>query len=286
MRTEKNMNTKDNNEYCLSNIDNYKGNLTYSLQEILVKFVSVIMEYVSFISEKIIMKNEQYYCFIFERGLYSIIHVFSIILYHTNNLDLSIYHCQKAYYFYIEFIEQIADDNVTFLKLSSKDAVMFVYKRTIFEINNDVRKKQKSPNDDTLKIYSQLDLYIGFYKKLFRSLVYCDNFDYMNKEVWLNKNTTYIQDIAGYLNKSKLKPLQLECLDIFCNILANHKLSFITICDLIIAFLKALPSKKTIAMQKIIIQKMTDPSINSHIEENIYENLIHYIFSDDAIGSC
>lgn len=286
MRQEKNMNTKDNNEYCLNNIDNYKHDLSCSLQEILVKLVSVIIEYVRFISEKIIMKNKEYYCFIFERGLYSIIHVFSIIFYHTNNLDLTIYHCQKAYYFYIEFIEQIADDNVTFLKLSSKDAVMFVYKRTIFEINNDVRRKQKKTSEDMTKIYSQLNLYIGFYKKLFSSLINCPDFDYTNKDIWLNKNIIYTQDIAVYLNKIKLKPLQLECLNIFCNILDQDKLSFISIYDLIMAFVRALPSKKTITMQKNIIKKMTDTSINTYIEENTYDNLINYIFSDDIAASC
>lgn len=50
---------------------------------------------------------------------------------------------KKAYYFYIEFIEQISDNNVTFLQLSSRDAILFVYKRTIFELNNEYIKNIK-----------------------------------------------------------------------------------------------------------------------------------------------
>jgi hypothetical protein len=96
-----------------------------------------------FISEKTTMKNKLYYKFIFERGIETLLHVFSIIFYYTKNLELTFYHTQKAYYFYIEFIEQISDDNVTFLQLSSRDAVMFVYKKTIFDINNEYKKNIK-----------------------------------------------------------------------------------------------------------------------------------------------
>ena len=59
----------------------------------------------------------------------------------TGYLELSFYHTQKAYYFYIEYIEQISDDNITFLQLTSRDAILFVYKKTIFELNNDCKKK-------------------------------------------------------------------------------------------------------------------------------------------------
>lgn len=282
MKPNKFMQSKDNNEFCLSNLDNYKDKITCSMQEILVKFVSVISEYVRFISEKITMKNKEYYRYIFERGLYSIIHVFNIIFYHTNNLDLSIYHCNKAYYFYIEFIEQIADDNVTFLKLSSKDAVMFVYKRTIFEINNDIRRKPKLTNEEDAKIFALLELYIVFYKKLFTSMMYCDNFDYPNKEVWLNKNVTYIEDIATYLNKIKPKPLQLECLNTFSNFLVSDQLSFVSISDLIVAFLRELPYKKSVSSQKKIMSNINDCITSNYIKEYGYEGLINHIFSDNS----
>ena len=39
-----------------------------------------------------------------------------------------------------EFIEQIIDIQHSFLQLSSRDASVFVYKKTIYEINNEYRK--------------------------------------------------------------------------------------------------------------------------------------------------
>ena len=63
-----------------------------------------------------------------------------MLLLYTKNIELTITHCNKALYYYIEFIGQIADDNHSYLQLNSKDASLFIYKKTIFEINNDYRK--------------------------------------------------------------------------------------------------------------------------------------------------
>ena len=41
----------------------------------------------------------------------------------------------------IEFINQITDDSNKFLQLCSRDASIYVYKKTIFDINNEYRKK-------------------------------------------------------------------------------------------------------------------------------------------------
>ena len=60
---------------------------------------------------------------------------------YTKNLEITMHHCKKAYCYYVEFIGQIGDDNHSFLQLNSKDATLFVYKKTIFEINNNIANK-------------------------------------------------------------------------------------------------------------------------------------------------
>lgn len=153
-------------DFTLFNISNYKPIIENSVSEILTKFVEVIVEYMRFISEKISMKNKIYYRFIFERGIETLIHVFTFMLYYTKNLELTFYHTQKAYYFYIEFIEQISHDNVTFLQLSSRDATLFVYKKTIFELNNEYRKTIKPPTTEEQNILSTVDMYTHIYKNM------------------------------------------------------------------------------------------------------------------------
>ena len=44
---------------------------------------------------------------------------------------------KQAIFYYVEFIGQIGEDSQGFLQLNSKDAILFVYKKTIFDINND-----------------------------------------------------------------------------------------------------------------------------------------------------
>ena len=64
------------------------------------------------------------------------------------NLDLSIHHCDKSTLYYVEFIEQIGNDTNSYLRLNSKDASLFIYKKTLFDINNEYRKQFNLENID------------------------------------------------------------------------------------------------------------------------------------------
>ena len=122
-------NLSDYSHYMLHISSNYKPSIKNSVLEILNKFIEVILEYTRFISEKVAKKNKKYNKFIFERGLKTLIHVFSIIFYYTKNLELSFYHTQKAYYFYVEFIEQIS---VFFHLLFEHRIIFFSFSKHVF----------------------------------------------------------------------------------------------------------------------------------------------------------
>ena len=78
----------------------------------------------------ITIKNGKISQFIISRGLNTITHVFTNLLYYTKNVDILYFHCEKAFYFYAEFVTQISEDDKTFLQLSSRDATNYVYKKT------------------------------------------------------------------------------------------------------------------------------------------------------------
>ena len=129
-------------------------------------FVLLINEYIKFILEKTKLKNSKFLKFIIIRGCYTVTNVFNNILYYTKNLDLTFYHCQKAYYYYIEFIEQITDEKNTFLQLTSRDAITYVYKKTIYEINNDVRKNVVVINKDQNYKFNMITTNIKKFNKI------------------------------------------------------------------------------------------------------------------------
>ena len=76
---------------------------------------------------------------------------------YTNNLELTHYHTKKGFYYYIEFIEQsISKKNIN-LNLTSQDAVMFVYKKTInnFTINH-----------ISCKLHNKIKIFLNIYNYL------------------------------------------------------------------------------------------------------------------------
>ena len=267
-----NNNLSDYSHYMLYNSSNYNPSIKHSVLEILNKFVEVIIEYIRFISEKVAKKNTRYNKFIFERGLNALIHVFSIIFYYTKNLELSFYHTQKAYYFYIEFIEQISDDNITFLQLSSKDAILFVYKKTIFELNNECKKNTKEPSFEEKNILRIVDLYINMYKGI---ALYIMNHNYEN----INTSCNLIKNVCETLNKYKMNYDQIDCVYEFTALLYNTKIEVIDFFNLLDEFIKKVCLKKKID-ENIIKHKMYDIKINDFIIDNELINIVEHIFSN------
>jgi hypothetical protein len=269
----------DNSNYILYSVSNYKHVIDNNVSEILTKFVSVIIEYMRFISEKITMKNKPHYKFIFERGIETLLHIFSVIFYYTKNLELTFYHSQKAYYFYIEFIEQISDDNVTFLQLSSRDAIMFVYKKTIFDINNEYRKTIKEPSIDEKNILTTVDLYTCIYKTMVQFIINHADFKYDNKIIYINECCDYIQAISEILNKNKIKMCFLECIYLFTNLLTDKQIEIKTFFILLDEFIKKIITKKRLD-DKIIKNKIYDSVINSFIINDEINKIVDWILTE------
>ena len=271
------LNEKSN--YVLYNVSNYKPHIDNLVQEILNKFVTAIIEYMRFISEKITMKNKLYYKFIFERGIETLMHIFSTIFYYTKNLELTFYHTQKAYYFYIEFIEQISDDNVTFLQLSSRDAILFVYKKTIYELNNEYKKNIKEPTADEKNILSFVNSYTYIYKNIVQFIINHKDFKYETKMDYINLSCDCIEFISETLNKTKIKKGSIDCIYLFTNLLADKKIEIKEFFSLLEEFIRKINIKKRID-DKTIKNKIYDSEINNFIADNEINKIVEWIFTD------
>jgi hypothetical protein len=259
----------DNPQYTISRTENYKAKNTHQTQDILTKFVSLAIEYLSFIDEKIHMKNQECYKFIIMRGLETIIHVFSLLFYYTKNLDLTYYHSQKAYYFYIEFIEQISDDNVSFLQLSSRDATTFVYKKTIYEINNEYKKTFRELLTEEKAVLHYLDTYMYIYK----NIVLC----YIQTTPLVSQNWSNLLSKINSLDptKTKLKQPHLDNIILFTNLyISNSKTisNSLNKIEVIEEFIRHFLSKKKLPDMSVIRQNIYhyfDNDINTNIDTGI-----------------
>jgi|688.fasta_scaffold406861_2 hypothetical protein len=138
-------------KHSLTNPDNYKKSIDCSISIVIEKYFNLILDYYNNIYSIVHFKNNTYSKYIIIRGLDTLTNVFLNILSSTKNIDLTYFHCQKAFYFYIEFIDQISDDEKTFLQLTSRDATTYVYKKTIFEICQEHRKQNDSEHNEKCK---------------------------------------------------------------------------------------------------------------------------------------
>ena len=179
--------------FSISNIKNYKTELEYKNANNYIKsIVELLTEFLNYTVSNVKVKDNKYYLFIIKRGLGTIIHIFKILLLYTRNFSLALYHTKKAYIYYVEFIGQIGFNQNIFLQLNSKDATLFVYKKTIFNINAEYKKNHYLQNGETmifdilshiLNIYVDITMYaltdgelemievVRFYKKTCNKLI-------------------------------------------------------------------------------------------------------------------
>ena len=185
----------------LNNSKNYKKTLEDSVSDIIKNYIRLIKEYLVLCGDAIFMKNEGYYKYILNRGINSLEHVFLMLLLYTRNLELTRHHCQKSSYYYIEFIGQIGDDNHSCLQLNSKDACLFVYKKTIFEIEQKYRKEFSLESPD-LKL-SNVEQLIKMYNLNISLIIQNTNFTSVSSTDTNNmKMDEFIEMVEEELNKS------------------------------------------------------------------------------------
>lgn len=111
---------------------------------ILNNYLKLLNTYHLLFTKNIVTKSSYYKEFIYTQGMKCLNHIYILLLHYTNNISFTYYHCEKGIYYFTEFISQIENEN-SFLKLSSIDAIIFVYKKTIYNINKkmiDISKKE------------------------------------------------------------------------------------------------------------------------------------------------
>ena len=94
--------------------------------------------------------------------------------------------------YYVEFIGQIGDINHSYLQLNSKDAMLFIYKKTIFELNNEYRKTF-SLTDEEVIIFDFINNSIQMYNDIILFII--DNDNLQNRDTRLSY-IMYIQKMG------------------------------------------------------------------------------------------
>ena len=273
-----------NHLHLLNNSDNYKKNIVSSFGEIVDKYMKLLIEYIHFTMEHInnntvTIKNNEYNKFIFGKGMDTITHVFTLLLYYSKNVELAYYHSQKAFYFYIEFISQISDDQNTFLNLSSRDAVMFVYKKTIFNIQGDIQKYNSHGSKDDMDKLTTLDCIISIFKHIINFTLH--NLNPLEKIQEMGNLESQLETTCAKLLKYTFTLQEYDIIEVFISSIQDKNISNKTYNYLIDLFIQKYSRIKPDVLQQITSSRIKEKCIDLKGDEKLKESpdfFIKFIF--------
>lgn len=153
-------------DLSVSNENNYKTIIDMSSIDIFKKYKELINSYFS--KYDIFFLDDNYNKYVKIKGIFCISNVFKLLLLYTKNIDLTYHHTQTAIVYYIGFVEQIANTSNNYLNLNVKDAAMFTYKKTIFDIDRNINLTHSKIIDNIsilINIYNFQIVYLIDYKK-------------------------------------------------------------------------------------------------------------------------
>ena len=159
----------------MSEYENFNNPLVYiknnncnlSREMLFNSYLKLLSTYHALFNKNIVTKKINYKEFIYLHGTKCLNHIFILLLQYTNNISFTRYHCEKGIYYFTEFISQIENEN-SFLKLTSIDAIIFVYKKTIYNINksfiNNTKKQEIIDVDNIIKLLLNINKYENYEK--------------------------------------------------------------------------------------------------------------------------
>lgn len=213
--------SNNENLFLLNNSENYLLKLDNNITEILLHHLKIITMFIHNIVENNIT-NSNNKLLIIIKGIESLLHIYNYLLYYTKNSDLSFYHTQKAIYMYIEFIKQITDEQNNLLNLKINDAVVFIYKKTIFDVKKEFIKNKENNIIELLNINSNIIKYIF-------SFIYNKNSNdiiiYLKQVINLLDNIYLLH----FNEKNNISLVYFSNLSFFVEILYSHFLQTYTI---------------------------------------------------------
>jgi hypothetical protein len=236
------MKSKCGNELTIYNMECYNTEIDADTNEIVIKLHELLIEFMSFITENIKLKNLKIYRFIIIRGLNIVTNVFNHLLLYTKNLNLTCLYSQKAYYYYIEFISQITDDDNIFLQLTSRDTMVYVYKKTIYCIPKDIKMNISNSihSEKTNEILNIYNLYVHLYENILIKIIHDGE---LNSEI-----ITKLENLFIFTELSNYNMITIQYINDVVNNLCNKIKDvdyFIDICWFVIKYIQEIQYMNT-----------------------------------------
>ena len=152
-------------DFNIIDVKNYNKKFKKGLKFYIKEYNVLMKEFIDYFDKYIKYNNIKKHNIVY-KGIESITHIFILLLLYTKNLSLTLYHCKKSFLYYVEFISQIGDEGNSYLQLNTKDAILFIYKKSIFEIDNTYRINMDK-DDDNLELMSEIKKFTCIFKEMY-----------------------------------------------------------------------------------------------------------------------
>lgn len=257
----------------------YKKTLIGDKNTILYNYHCLIVKCLKYATTNITKLKKKQLDFVLLRCYDTITHVFLNILLYTKNDVIVFLYCQKACYFYVEFVNQITDEQNNFLQLGSRDACIYVYKKIFTDINNEYCLKNM--NNDENETYFFITEYTKLCKSILIYLTETSEPSYMVEQFKQLESLVY--DYTK-LNKPQIHLYaNLICVlnDLFYNNKNNKNKNISNVyVYIIISFIKGL-----IPQGECNIEKYTQKLISIEFKEKIIELFTYEMDTNTTISN-
>jgi len=180
----------DEESISLKNHDNFKQNLDISNISIFKTYADLINLYLINFYNNIITENTHYKEFIMIRGIDTIANIFRIVLYYTKDINFVYFYCKQSYFLYVQYIYQL---NNSAIINYSKNAVEYVYKKSIFNIDNNFKQNIHSVSLQDKQNFNIINNHITSLNIILSKIIYNNINDDVN--IIFKQTVTYFNNI-------------------------------------------------------------------------------------------
>lgn len=113
--------------------------------EYIQQYINGVIKYMEFATNAPFILNNDKATFVTSIGFRAITHICQMNYIHTRDVDTSHYSMQKAYLYYLEYMEQVSSSNMT-TELNHTDAILFVYSKSLVNYSTDKIKTETDKN--------------------------------------------------------------------------------------------------------------------------------------------
>lgn len=134
-------------------------------------YVNIMTDYLlHYTSSKKFKKKEEDCIYLLQHGFSTLTHIFKITLREKLNVNEAIENTKKGIIYYTEFIEQIEENSMYDLNISSVNAAAFVLKKTIIDIKVDDNKDSSVADDTNIKKIKNFEHLLIIHRDIFELL--------------------------------------------------------------------------------------------------------------------